>query len=78
MSPHVEYWGIPSPAEELYSAPETNSPLDDGETALTGGSRFSVQTIECCKEGAGSVAKRSNRSVQFSKQEWQQPNKFMK
>jgi hypothetical protein len=78
MSPHVEYWGIPSPAEELYCAPETNSPLDDGETALTGGSRFSVQTIESCEGGAGSVPKLSNRSVQFSKQEWQRPNKFMK
>jgi hypothetical protein len=70
MSPHAEYWGIPSPVEELYCTPETNSPLDDGWTALTGGSRFSVQTIECCEEGAGSVPRRSNRYVPSLKREW--------
>ena len=70
MSPHVEYWGIPSPVEELYCTPETDSPLDDGETALAGGSQFFVQNIECSGEGADSVAGRSNRSVPFLKREW--------
>jgi hypothetical protein len=78
MSPHVEYWGIPSPTEELYCTQETNSPLDDGETALAGGSRFFVQNIECCKEGADSILKRSNGSIPFSKREWQRPDKFLK
>ena len=65
MSPHVEYWGIPSPVEELYCTPETDPPLDDGETALAGGSQFFVQNIECSDEGADSVPRRSNGSVPF-------------
>jgi hypothetical protein len=70
MSLHMDNWGIPSPVEELCCTPETNSPLDDGETALTGGRRSFVQNIECCEEGAGSVPRRSNRSVPFLKREW--------
>ena len=70
MSPHVEYWGIPSPVEELYCTPETDSPLDEGEAAPAGGSQFFVQNIECSEEGADSVARRSNRSVPFLRREW--------
>lgn len=70
MSPHVEYWGIPSPVEELYCTPETDSPLDDGETALARDSRFFVQNIECSEEGADCVPRRSTRSVPFLKREW--------
>jgi hypothetical protein len=70
MSLRMDNWGIPSPVEELNCTPETDSPLGDGETAPVGGSQFFVQNIDCCEEGAGSVPKRSNRSVQFLKREW--------
>jgi hypothetical protein len=70
MSPHVEYWGIPSPLEELSCTPETDSPLDDGETALPGGSQVFVRNIECSEEGADSVPRRSNRSVPFLERKW--------
>jgi hypothetical protein len=67
MSAHVEYWGIPSPTEELYCAQETHIPLDKCKIALAGSTRFFVQNIECCKEGADSIRKCSNMSVPFSK-----------
>ena len=70
MSLRMDNWGIPSPVEELNCTPETDSPLDNGETALAGGSQFFVQNIECSGEGADSVPKRSNRSVPFLKREW--------
>ena len=70
MSPHMENWGIPSPVEELYCTQKIDSPLDDGQTALAGGSQFFVQKSECSEEGADSVPQRSTRPVPFSKREW--------
>jgi hypothetical protein len=78
MSPHMDNWGIPSPVEELYCTPETDSPLDDRENALAGGSQFFVQKIECSEEGGDSLPKRSNRSVPFPKEGMARPDKIMK
>ena len=67
MSPHVKYWGIPSPTEEVYCTQETDIPLDEGKTALAGSSRSFVKNIECCKEGEDSSRNRSKMPVPFSK-----------
>lgn len=50
MSPHVEYWGILLPDEELPCAPETKSPIDGAKTAGTRESRLSNRPIECSGE----------------------------
>jgi hypothetical protein len=70
MSPHVEYWGIPSPLEEFSCTLETDSPVDHGETALPSGSQFFVQSIECSEKRADSVPRRSNRPVPFLERNW--------
>jgi hypothetical protein len=50
MSPHVEYWGIPSPTEELYCTSEIDFPVNNGETVLAGGSQSFDLDIDCCEE----------------------------
>ncbi|HTY57316.1 MAG TPA: hypothetical protein VMF59_00805 [Bacteroidota bacterium] len=52
MSPHIEYWGIPSPAEELFTFSLAGDGTGNGESMLIGGRRMFVLNIECDEEEA--------------------------
>jgi len=46
MSPHVEYWGIPSPTEVICSAPESESLPEGPEDEITDRSLSSARDTE--------------------------------
>ena len=50
MSLHDEFWGIPSPTEEMYTFHLAGEGLGDGNTP--GNSRMFVLNIECDEEDA--------------------------
>jgi hypothetical protein len=52
MSPHIEYWGIPSPAEELYAFPLAGDGTGNGETMRISSARMFVLNMECEEEDA--------------------------
>jgi hypothetical protein len=78
MSAHVEYWGIPSPAEERYCTRNTDIPLDRGETAFADGSRLSVLNIEHWGEDANLLPNRLSGLVSFLTGERVWPDKLTK
>ena len=50
MSPHIQYWGIPSPAEELFTFSFAGN--GTGESMLSSGSRMFVLSVEYDDEEA--------------------------
>jgi|GEM_PF-2966011 len=50
MSLHDEFWGIPSPEEELFTCPLAGEGIGDGN--LPGNGRMFVLNIECDEEDA--------------------------
>jgi len=52
MSPHIEYRGIPSPAEESFAFPLTGEGGGIGEGMVMGNGRMFVLNIECDEEDA--------------------------
>jgi hypothetical protein len=52
MSPHIEYWGIPSPAEELYTFPLAGDGTGHGGSMLIGSRRMFVLNVEGDEEDA--------------------------
>ena len=78
MSAHVEYWGIPSPAEEHYCTRKTDSLSESEEAALSGGRLVSPLNIEHWGEDANVFPNRLSGLVPFSRGEWPWPEKLTK
>ena len=52
MSPHIEYWGIPSPTEEVLLFPLAGDGGINGENLLQCSNRLFVLSVDCDDEDA--------------------------